>query len=300
MTNKDVDADFRPELARRISRVLRPLIRLWFRYELTGVESLPDRPCIIAGNHSGIGIADAICLLGSRDRFPASRRIVAMMHDLFVSAPLVGAICRASGAVRAHPDAARQALGRGYDVVVFPGGGLDSCRPFTEADRVVFGHHRGYVRLALETGAPIVPLATTGSHHSYLLLPWIGDAIGQRLRRLGLSRDERLPIPVASVLLVAALVLVLLGGLPWWTLALAALVAIVPNPVSVRSKLLPVIDVTAATKQIEDPKERIEAANALVLGVLSHAVANPDRLICSRAATRRRPIDRQSTLNLST
>ncbi|MBK8998719.1 MAG: 1-acyl-sn-glycerol-3-phosphate acyltransferase [Myxococcales bacterium] len=281
----DVDSNYDPTLAAWIGRVLAPLNRIWFRYQLRGVELLPPGPCMIAGNHSGIGMADVVCLMGSRSQMPKGRRMVGLMHDLFVSAPIIGWVSRVSGAVRAHPAAARQALGRGYDVVVFPGGGVDSCRPFTQADHVEFGSHRGYARIALETGVPIVPLATTGSHYTYLLLPWIGDAIGKQLRELGWSRDERTPIPIAAVLALVVLAAVLASAMPAWTLALAILVLVIPNPVRVESEMLPPIDVCAATAHLTDPAERVEAAHRLVLGALQRAVrGTPTVEACPRAA----------------
>lgn len=274
---RDVDADFRPALAIWISRVLSPLNRLWFRYELRGTQVLPPGPCMIAGNHSGIGIADVVCLLGARQQMPRGRRMVGLMHDLFVSAPIIGWVARVSGAVRAHPAAAREALARGYDIVVFPGGGVDACRPFTQADRVEFGSHRGYARIALEAGVPIVPLATTGSHYTYLLLPWLGDVIGKKLRALGLSRDERTPIPIAALVALATLGAVLAGALPGWALALALLAVVIPNPVRVQSVMLPAIDVCAATAHLSDPAERVELAHRLVWSTLQAAVADGPR-----------------------
>ena len=89
-----------------------------------------------------------------------------MMHDFFVSAPFIGWLARSFGAVRAEPTAARDAFARGYDVLCFPGGDIDAMRPFTRPREVRFGVRRGYIRIALEHGVPIVPVATIGSHYS--------------------------------------------------------------------------------------------------------------------------------------
>jgi 1-acyl-sn-glycerol-3-phosphate acyltransferase len=269
----DVDADRDPGLARAFEAFLRFVARYWFRFRVRGVENVPAQPALFVGNHSGIGIADVICLLGSRTEIAPHRRAVGLMHDLFVNMPIVGRLSRAAGAVSAHPAHARQALARGYHVAVFPGGNLDACRPITEARRVVFGKRRGYVRLALETGAPVVPIATLGSHPTYVLLPWIGDAIGPWFRRLGLSRDERTPVPLASLLVLDAVVGVALGVFPWWTILVALVVLLVPNPCRIESVILEPIDLRAATAHVEDPEERIELANDIVLRRLQAVVA---------------------------
>jgi diacylglycerol/phytol O-acyltransferase len=255
------------------SRLLHAFSRIWFRFSLRGAARIPQRTCLFVGNHSGIGIADIICLMGERARTFRGRRVVGMIHDLFIRAPLLGRFCAAMGAVRAEPRAARDAIAAGCDVLVYPGGSLDSCRPMHLSREVVFGARRGYVRLALETGVPIVPLATIGSHATYLLLPWIGDAIGAWLRRKGLSRDERLPVPIALVALVGAVIAVAAGSGPGWLIAGALAALVVPNPVRVTTEVLPPIDVCAATAHIREPADRVEAAHRIVHGVLAQRVA---------------------------
>jgi 1-acyl-sn-glycerol-3-phosphate acyltransferase len=255
------------------SRSLRVFSRIWFRFSLRGAERVPQGPCLFVGNHSGIGIAETVCLMGERTKIFRGRNVVGMTHDLFIGAPLIGPFCAAMGAVRANPKAARDAIAGGSDVLVYPGGSLDSCRPMHLSREVVFGTRRGYVRLALETGVPIVPLATIGSHATYLLLPWIGDAIGGWLRRRGRSRDARLPVPIALVALVGAVVAVAVGACPAWVIAAALAVLVVPNPARITTEVLPPIDVCAATAHIADVGERLEVAHRIVHSALARRVA---------------------------
>src|SRR5688572_682306 len=176
----DVDRGYRPAFARSFGRMMHGVTRLWFRYRFRHEERIPASPVLFVGNHSGIGIADVLCLLGAWMAIhDGRRRVVGMMHQAFISAPVIGPIARAFGAVPAHRETAKGAFQRGHDVVCFPGGDLDACRPFHEARRVVFGPRRGYIHLALDAGVPIVPVATIGSHHTYTLLPggaWISRA----------------------------------------------------------------------------------------------------------------------------
>jgi 1-acyl-sn-glycerol-3-phosphate acyltransferase len=283
----DVDAARNPRIARVFETFLGIMARYWFRYRVEGAHHVPAEPAIFVGNHSGIGIADVICLLGFRKEIAPDRAAVGMMHDLFVNMPIVGRLCRTAGAVSAHPAAARQALERGYHVVVFPGGNLDSCRPITDIRRVVFGNRRGYVRLALETGAPVVPIATLGSHPTYVLLPWIGDFLGVRLKRWGLSRDDRTAVPLASLAVIGALIAIALGLAPWWTLAVAVAVLLVPNPCRVESRILAPIDLRRATAHVADPDARIELAHAIVHGQLQQIVAG-DAVGATRLSDRAR------------
>jgi 1-acyl-sn-glycerol-3-phosphate acyltransferase len=225
------------------------------------------------GNHSAIGIADVICLLGAWEAlYGLRRRVVGMMHVSFVRAPILGWVCRKFGARLASYETGRAELTGGHDVVTFPGGDLDAGRPFYQPRVVRFGDRRGYVKLALETGVPIVPVATIGSHWTYLIAP--GGAWLARMlvlpRRL---RCDCLPVPLAALVWLPAFLAWPLGWLPFWVSALLFAAMIIPNPVRITSEILEPIDVCGLTREIADPNERLEAAHQIVHGVLSRHVA---------------------------
>ena len=194
-----------------------------------------------------------------------------MLHHGINVIPVLGWICRAVGAIDASPAAGREALAAGLDVLVFPGGDLDSCRPFYQPRAVRFGGRRGYLRLALEARVPIAPVATIGSHYTYLLAPG-GEAVSRALRLKRLLRIENVPLPLGLL----GVALALGGHAAGWLSPGAALalvvVSLLPTPVRVTSEVLPPIDVAASTEHIDDPGVRIEAAHALVHGALQDAV----------------------------
>ncbi len=274
----DVEAERDPRLAHAFETFLRVVARGWFRFRLRGVENVPSAPSIFVGNHSGIGIADIVCLLGSRTTIAPDRTTVGLAHDLFVNMPIIGRLLRAAGAVTANPESAREAIRRGHHVAVFPGGGYDACRPITRAREVSFGRRRGYVRLALETGALVVPIATVGSHPTYVLLPWIGEILGERFKRWGLWRDERIPVPLATLGVVATVAACAAGALPWWSILVALTLLFVPNPCPVETVILEPIDLRAATEHVADPLERIELANDIVEARLRAVITAEGRL----------------------
>jgi 1-acyl-sn-glycerol-3-phosphate acyltransferase len=269
VTSRDA---FRPSFFLAFGALMHRSTRIWFRFSLRGWERLPTGPVIFVGNHSAIGVADILCMLGAwRTRFGLSRRCVGMMHDLFVRFPIVGRMAQGFGAVPANPRAAREAIARGHDVICFPGGDIDSCRPFTAAREVRFGRRRGYVRLALETGLPIVPLATIGSHWSYLILPG-GETVARILGLRRWTRNTTWPITVGGVAAAVVIALVLASALPAWAIIVALVAMLLPTPVRVTTEMLEPIDICAATAHLEDPAARIEAAHLLVHGALVSAV----------------------------
>jgi len=264
---RDVDADFDPVRFTTMSRAANAFCRAWFRFQLRGFERIPEGPCLFVANHSGVGLADVLCLLGELGtRFGLERRVVGLMHSFPVSIPVFGDVWRGVGAVAASPEAAKAAFSRGHDVLVYPGGDVDAFRGVHRPRDVVFGSRRGYVRLALEMNVPIVPVATIGTHWTYLVPPG-GEAIS---RALGLKERARLEtLPMTAGLLAAGAV----AAVAPWAAPLALAAALVPNPARVTTELLAPIDVTTRTAGVKDPGERIEAAHRLVHGALQDAVS---------------------------
>ena len=176
---------FNPRVFTLFGRLMSVVSRVWFRYALRGANRVPSSACLFVGNHSGIGIADVLCMLGAAQRyFGLTRRIVGLMHVTFLAPRARSSLPRVRRGRRVTREREGGARG-GPRRRRVPGGDLDSCRPFFAPREVRFGARRGYVRLALETGAPVVPIATIGSHYTYLLAPggaWISRALG--LKRL--------------------------------------------------------------------------------------------------------------------
>jgi 1-acyl-sn-glycerol-3-phosphate acyltransferase len=136
------------------------VLRIWFRFRVTGREHLPaEGSAIVAPNHKNfldaffVGIATL-------------RRVRYMAKVELFRGPL-GALLLRLGAFpvrRGDADAealetARVILDAGGLVVVFPEG-----TRVEEPDALGSPHH-GAGRLALDTGAPIIPAAITGTSH---------------------------------------------------------------------------------------------------------------------------------------
>ena len=204
------------------------------------MERLPPAPCLVVGNHSAYGIIEIFVMLSVwTRRFATGRPVVGLSHDVGLKRPLRWGVLRIGG-VRASPMAAVEHLRRGYDVLVFPGGDVDALRPFSARYEVHWGGRSGFIRIAAEAGAPIVPLATCGSHAQFTLLPggpWIA-------RKLGLNRYriKTWPLPLGSLALLGSILGWALGPLSAWWIVGGALLALVPNPTRMQLKFLPAVD----------------------------------------------------------
>src|SRR5207302_8154706 len=77
---------------------------------------------------------------------------------------------RRFGTVAASPSNAKEALDSGAALLVYPGGDYDVHRRTWLGNRVDFGGRKGFIRLALEQGVPIVPVVSVGGQETALFL----------------------------------------------------------------------------------------------------------------------------------
>jgi 1-acyl-sn-glycerol-3-phosphate acyltransferase len=140
-----------------------PPIKLWFTWRFEGLEHIPPAgPAIVACNHISyldpLGNAYAALKAGRRPRFLAK-------DDLF-RVPIVGSALRGARQIpvdrrtgqRASLTAGVDALRRGELLMIYPEGTVTTAQ-----DWMPMRGRTGVVRLALDAGAPIVPMASWGS-----------------------------------------------------------------------------------------------------------------------------------------
>src|SRR5918996_946517 len=141
-----------------------PLVDYWFRMEMEGWEKLPDPPALLIGIHSGAPFVWDAWTVGIQwwRHFGDERKLHGTAHDALMAAPGIGAYFRRMGVLPAAPDSISAALAAGHDVALWPGGEVDSLRPWVKRDEAVLAGRRGFVKMAINAGVPIVPIATIG------------------------------------------------------------------------------------------------------------------------------------------
>jgi 1-acyl-sn-glycerol-3-phosphate acyltransferase len=140
-----------------------PPLRFWFRLSHEHLDRIPrTAPAIIACNHISyldpLTNGEAVVRAGRRPRFLAK-------EDLF-RIPVVGRALRGAGQIpvsrgtrtRSSLDLAAAALDRGEVIVVYPEGTVTK-----REDGLPMEGKTGVVRLALQSGVPITPMASWGS-----------------------------------------------------------------------------------------------------------------------------------------
>lgn len=156
-----------PDYIRTVGLVAAWLYRFYFRVKATGLENIPDGRVLIIANHSGqipfdgAMIAEAMLLEGEPPRVPRT-----MVERWSPTVPYVSIMFSRTGQVVGMPENATRLLEHGHGILVFPEGAGGSSKLFNKAYQLQeFG--LGFMRLALETGTPIVPVAVIGAEEQY-------------------------------------------------------------------------------------------------------------------------------------
>ncbi len=157
-----------PRLVRFSRRVLRPLMGLFHRPSLDGVEHLPDGPFLLVANHSaGMGISEILCFMALYlERYGDTRPLAGFAHPIGLQLYPASILLHSAGAIPSTYEDANAALAAGVPLLVFPGGDHETLRPIWQASRVDFGGRKGFLKIARQHRIPIVPMGITGSHVS--------------------------------------------------------------------------------------------------------------------------------------
>jgi 1-acyl-sn-glycerol-3-phosphate acyltransferase len=240
------------------------LASLYFRAEVRGLGNVPeDGPVLLVGNHSGGNLTPdtGVFTLAFSTYFGVERPFYQLAHNLVLSMPGLSFL-RKYGTVAASHDNARKALQAGAAVLVYPGGDYEVHRPTWQGSRVDFGGRKGFLRLALDEGVPIVPVVSIGGQETSLFLSR-GERLAKGLRLDKLFRLKVLPISIA---------------LPW-VINVGDMAGHLPLPAKITVEALPPIDLR---REFGDDPDLDE--------VYDHLVRQMQETLDALAAERRFPV----------
>lgn len=163
---------FDPVLLKKLQPIFNFLYEKYWRVRVTGIENIPaEGPVILVANHSGTLPYDGAMIKTAVLNEHSSRRDVRFLVEDFVYYfPFLGTLMYRIGGVRASPENAERLLNRGHVVVVFPEGVKGIGKRFKDRYRLQRFGRGGFVKLAISTGATIVPVSVVGAEEIHPIL----------------------------------------------------------------------------------------------------------------------------------
>ena len=171
--------------------------------------------------------------------FEGRRLLHGTAHDVLMATPGLGDYFRAVGVIAANRKSVTEALAQGDDVVVWPGGEVDSMRSWRKRDVATLAGRTGFVKQAIRSGVPILPVATVGGHDTVFVVSegkWLANALDKVTGLKKTLRGANLPI---------------VAGFPF-PLAVEVLPAHLPLPAKIRTELLEPIEVDDDPDRADD------------------------------------------------
>jgi len=152
-----------PGFIRKLIPVIRFIYRVYFRVQTRGTHFIPSQGRVIfVGNHGGQIPVDGLLVASAVALEADPPRILRSMVERWVpTLPFVSLFMARCGQILGDPANSRRLLEQEEAILVFPEGIKGISKTWRDRYRLQdFGG--GFMRLALETKAPIVPVAITG------------------------------------------------------------------------------------------------------------------------------------------
>ena len=156
--------------------------RYWLRVETHGIEKVPPGRVLLVANHAGNTFAWDGAMLSQALLLEAEPpRMVRGMGEYYLSTvPFFSTLMHRTGSVVGTPENCLQLLEREEAVLVFPEGARGFVKPWRQRYQLQrFG--LGFLRLALESDTPIVPIGIAGGEEQspgIANVPALGRLVG--------------------------------------------------------------------------------------------------------------------------
>jgi 1-acyl-sn-glycerol-3-phosphate acyltransferase len=187
-----------PVLTRHVVDLLRPVVKVYHRSQVRGLEHIPPGRALLVGNHSG-GLTTpdfAIFAVDYYQRFGYDRPLYALAHDSLFHGPAADFLPHL-GVIRASPENAAAALATDTAVLVYPGGDMEVYRSTLVRNVIDFAGHTGYVASAVAARAPIVPVVSIGGQETQMYLSrgvWLSRLLRLDKFERRLAHTDILPV----------------------------------------------------------------------------------------------------------
>lgn len=160
------------ELLNAVQPFFQFMYQSYWRVETSGLEHIPKSGrALLVANHSGQIPWDGTMLATAvYHEHPAQRLVRTLYADWFPTLPFLSAFLTKMGQVVANEENGTRLLEQDELVAVFPEGYKGIGKLFKDRYKLARFGRGGFVRMALKTGAPIIPVAIVGAEETYISL----------------------------------------------------------------------------------------------------------------------------------
>jgi 1-acyl-sn-glycerol-3-phosphate acyltransferase len=163
---------FDPEVMQAILPFMNFMYGTYWRVQTSGMENIPDEGrALLVCNHSGqIPWDGAMVGTAVYNEHPAQRLVRTLYATWFPTLPFFSALFTKLGQVLATEENGVRLLNKDELVAVFPEGYKGVGKLYKERYRLARFGRGGFVRMALKTGAPMIPVSVVGAEETYISL----------------------------------------------------------------------------------------------------------------------------------
>ena len=157
------------DLLEQLRPVARWIYHKWWRVTATGVENVPAQGrALLVANHSGVLPFDgAMVIMAIQEEHPEPRLVRALVLSLFFGIPFTAPFLSKMGQVQANPENAERLLKDDQLALVFPEGVKGIGKPWRRRYQLARFGRGGFVRVAMNAKAPIIPVSVVGAEEIY-------------------------------------------------------------------------------------------------------------------------------------
>ena len=154
---------YNPDVLKRFLLPAAYLYRHWFRCKVRGIENVPTGRAMVIGNHAGQIALDGLMISVALVLEADPPRLTRAMGEYWLGTlPFLSVLLDRTGSSVGTPQTCADMLRHGECVMAFPEGVRGMNKLYADAYQLQeFG--LGFMRLALETDTPIIPVAVVGS-----------------------------------------------------------------------------------------------------------------------------------------
>ncbi|MGO8995780.1 MAG: lysophospholipid acyltransferase family protein [Polyangiaceae bacterium] len=155
----------------------------YFRVECEGLAGIPaEGRCLLVANHSGTLPYDGMMIKTAvKKEHPQKRDVRWLAEDFLFHFPFLGSFTNRIGAVRACQENAERLLAQESLTAVFPEGVKGIGKLFKKRYQLQRFGRGGFIKLALRTRTPIIPVAVVGAEETnpmLLRIDYLSQAMG--------------------------------------------------------------------------------------------------------------------------